>query len=162
MTDYDIAMALNREVQNSNTHWNTAEVFRERPTLKPVLVSLLAYSVGKATVLYLHATIADATDPDALVRITAFTDETIAIVTGFKSPSARTLSRSSLQAITIDEAPNLLSSDWSTSKALRLSLDYGEALGDVAMVTLGHELQTPKNVSELETFLPTLQADLLR
>ncbi|WP_159571650.1 hypothetical protein [Curtobacterium sp. 18060] len=160
MTTYEVAMKLTRELRSVNTAWDSADVFTARSVLKSSLASLLAHSVGESNVCFLHATISEVNTADALVRVIAFTDETLTIVFDDGAPSALVLPRRALRGITLHDAPNLLGNDPGSHDALRLSLDYGDASGD-AIITLGHALQTPRNITELQAFMPSLQSDLL-
>ncbi|MEV7761811.1 hypothetical protein [Curtobacterium flaccumfaciens] len=162
MADYESAIQLNRDLGSANTAWNTADVFKARSVLKSTLASLLAHSVGTSKVLFLHAAISKVDTADAHVRVIAFTNDQVVIVDGHGSPTALILARSALVGLAMHDAPNLLGSDPGSSNALRLSLDYGSAAAGHASITLGHGLQTPRNVTDLEAFLPELQADLLR
>ncbi|TCL87483.1 hypothetical protein EDF31_102182 [Curtobacterium sp. PhB142] len=160
MTDSDTAIALHRLVLSSNLVWPNANVFDRSPTLKANIASLLAHAIGHADVEFMHAAIEDPDLPVSPVHVVAFTERTVVVIDGAGlMASATILRRNALRSATLVRVPNLVSGDWSAASTLRVELDYGPALDHA--VLLGHDLQTPKNVTELVAFWPELQADLV-
>lgn len=160
MIDRETAIQLHRDVQSSNLAWADADVLRNAPGTKPRIGSLLAHAIGGTDVLFIHAAVENPDGPESHVQVVAFTAQTVVVVTGNLLPEAVIVPRDALRALKFLQVPNLISNDWSAADTLRLELDYGSGLDEP--IYLGHDLQTPRNVSDLTAFLPELQADLLR
>lgn len=162
MTNYDTAVALNRQVSNSNTHWHHAEVFEHRPELRREIASLLAYTVQDAEPAFVHAAFSDTNAADAEVVVAVFTDQTLVLVEGTTTATATIVPRSALQAVRVDQVPDLIGDSWPRGDALRVSLSYRPTFGSEVTVELGHTRQTPENARAMVDFLADLQGDLLR
>lgn len=162
MTDTEVAMELHRQVQSSNEEWSTAAVFRKHTRLKSAIASHLAYAVRSTSLEYVSATISDLKDDDAVVRVIAFTPDTVVVITDTASPTSTVIPRSALKSVSLHEVPQLLGNDWTGGSRFRVGLDYGSVLPEEPPITLGHAYQTGPNAFALEGFIPSLLDDLQR
>ena len=162
MTNNEIAMQLLKKMEASNDEWRTAAVFRENPMLQSALASHLAYSVGSAPLNYVSAAISDRRDTDAVVRVIAFTEEHIIVISNDGSTTSMIVPRGALQAVVLHEVPQLLNNDYAGGYRFRVELDYGSAMAAGPKIMLGHAYQSDPNKSELADFLPHLFEDLHR
>jgi hypothetical protein len=162
MSTQENAKALVVSTRSATDLWDDAQVLRpNRTEHRAAVASLLAWLIPDGALEHVDTAITTPDSVEGTVRVVAFTKSRIVVidVVGTSKPTAVTASRSALRSLRGHDVPDVM---LSAHSRLRFELDYGEALPGVGPVLLGNEGQTPRNLSDLQAFVPSLLADLER
>lgn len=160
MSTQENAKELVESARSATDRWADAQVLRPNHTEhRAAIASLLAWLIPGGDLEHVDTAVTTPDSVEGTVRIVAFTKARVIVidVVGKAKPTAVTAGRSALRSIKAHDVPDVV---LNAHSHLRLELDYGEALPGVGTVFLGNPGQTPRNWTDLRTFMPALLKDL--
>lgn len=158
----DRGMALQAQLKDSRESLEQHAIFTSHPLLLSRLVSKLTYCVGEAPVSYVAVDMSS-TEGDSSFEVSVYTDDHLFHLTYDPAVDhliTRAVGRDSIRMVELLSAPNFMVADEPGRRIgpIELAVTYR----DVFVRLPGDSRASQENRARLETFFPTLLADLSR